>query len=185
MEKSLKIQVPKPCHEDWNTMIADENGKFCGSCAKSVIDFTKMKAPEIQEYFIRNQGRKICGRFNNGQLESVRISVPAQVLFSQTQFHKMFLLALFIAMGTTLFSCSNGNGDKQAIDSVEVVNDVQTATHTLGAPMPPKNDTLNFVAPPPPPKLFKNPKVAINGEVEIVPLPKTTITGDVAIDTIN
>ena len=185
MKKSLKIQVPKPCHEDWNAMRLNENGRFCDSCAKSVIDFTKMKAPEIQEYFIRNQGKKICGRFNNEQLESIKIAVPAQVLYSQTQFHKMFLLALFVAMGTTLFSCSNRNGDKQAIDSIEVVNDNQTATHTLGAPMPPKTDSVNLPDPKPLPNLFKNPKAVTNGEVKLIPPPPTTITGDVAIDTIN
>jgi hypothetical protein len=34
----------------------------------------------------------------------------------------MFLLALFITMGTTLFSCADKNGNKK-IDKIEVVND--------------------------------------------------------------
>jgi hypothetical protein len=38
----------------------------------------------------------------------------------------MFLLALFIAMGTTLFSCSDKDGNKNRIDKIEIVdNNVQ------------------------------------------------------------
>ncbi len=33
----------------------------------------------------------------------------------------MFLLALFVVMGTSLFSCATVNGDKQKIEKVEVV----------------------------------------------------------------
>lgn len=121
MEIKHKITIPEPCHEDWNQMTPDQTGRFCNSCAKSVIDFTKMKAPEIQQYFIQNQGKKICGRFNNEQLDSVIIQIPRDILFSQVQFYKIFMLALLISM-PGLVSCQNSNGTKQKIDKVEVVD---------------------------------------------------------------
>ncbi|MDN3676018.1 hypothetical protein QWY90_15130 [Flavobacterium paronense] len=139
METNYKITVPKPCHEDWDKMTPDQTGRFCNSCVKSVVDFSDMKATEIQEYFIRNQGQKICGRFKTEQLDSVIIQIPRDVLFSQVQFHKIFMLALLVSMGTTLFSCQNSNGDKQKIDGVEVTDSTYTTTGVIL----PKKDTIN------------------------------------------
>ena len=47
---------PKPClsyvcSEDWNNMKPCEQGRFCGSCQKTVVDFTEKSDAEIQEMF--------------------------------------------------------------------------------------------------------------------------------------
>ncbi|MFC0781095.1 energy transducer TonB [Flavobacterium sp. HJSW_4] len=123
MERKHKITIPEPCHQDWDKMTPNENGRFCLSCSKTVIDFTSMLPEEIQHYFIQNQNEKICGRFKKSQLDSITIQIPDRVLYSQTHYHKMFLLALFIAMGTTLFSCADNEGNKVNIDKIEVVTD--------------------------------------------------------------
>ena len=91
------------------------------SCSKTVVDFTLMSPEEIQQYIITNQGHKMCGRFKKSQLDSITIQIPSKVLYTQTHFHKMFLLALFIAMGTTLFSCQNKEGNKQKIEKIEII----------------------------------------------------------------
>ncbi|WP_427872009.1 hypothetical protein [Flavobacterium sp. MMS24-S5] len=109
-------------------MTPDETGRFCRVCNKSVIDFTSKLPEEIQHFFLQNQDQKICGRFKNSQLDSVSIQIPSQILFSQTQYHKMFLLALFVTMGTSLFSCSSVNGNKQKIQMIEVVNQQKTSS---------------------------------------------------------
>jgi hypothetical protein len=121
MERKHKITIPEPCHENWDEMTPNENGRFCMSCSKTVIDFTTMLPQEIQHFFIQNQNKKICGRFKKSQLDSITIQIPSQVLYTQTHYHKIFLLALFIAMGTTLFSCADKDGNKQKIDSVEII----------------------------------------------------------------
>ncbi|MBF4506756.1 energy transducer TonB [Flavobacterium sp. JLP] len=123
MERKFKITIPEPCHENWDKMTPNENGRFCLSCAKTVIDFTEMLPQEVQHFFIQNQNNKICGRFKKSQLDSIIIQIPSQVLHTQTHYHKMFLLALFIAMGTTLFSCQDKDGNKQKIDKIEVIED--------------------------------------------------------------
>lgn len=156
MEAKYKLTIPKPCHEDWNIMTPNSIGRFCGSCEKNVVDFTTMNPKEIQNYFVSNQGKNICGRFSNQQLDSVIIQIPNQILYFQTSFHKMFLLALLISMGTTLFSCVDKNGNKQKIDGVEVVSDSVRNDGFLVGETPIIEDTLshnhNTLVPPPPPK---------------------------------
>ncbi|MGQ7946246.1 hypothetical protein [Flavobacterium sp. WC2509] len=168
MERKYKITIPEPCHEDWNKMTPKDNGKFCGNCSKNVVDFTNMFPDEIQSYF--QQHNNICGRFKNSQLDSLTIQIPNRVLYSQRHYHKMFLLALFIAMGTTLFSCSDKNGNKQKIDKIEVVEDTSEIKNiTVGAPLPPKQNSKNTLLSPPPSSKanqvkFVKPKTISSGE---------------------
>jgi len=122
MDKKYRISIPEPCQENWDKMTPKDNGRFCMNCSKTVVDFTTMLTYEIQHYFIQNQNASICGRFKKSQLDSVIIQIPNRVLYSQTHYHKIFLLALFIAMGTTLFSCADKDGNKKKIDKIEVVD---------------------------------------------------------------
>jgi hypothetical protein len=67
MKQSLHLQVPVPCHEDWNKMNPVQKGRFCASCAKQVVDFTLMSDAEILSHLQRSKGNT-CGRFSNDQL---------------------------------------------------------------------------------------------------------------------
>jgi hypothetical protein len=69
-KKQIKLAIPTPCHEDWNTMTATESGKFCASCQKTVIDFSRMSDAEIIHYFSDFKG-ETCGRLTDKQLNSV------------------------------------------------------------------------------------------------------------------
>jgi hypothetical protein len=60
-KKQIKLSIPTPCHEDWNTMTATQSGKFCASCQKTVVDFSRMSDAEIMRYFADFQG-DTCGR---------------------------------------------------------------------------------------------------------------------------
>ncbi|MBS7252800.1 hypothetical protein [Flavobacterium branchiicola] len=140
MERNLKITIPEPCHENWDKMTPKDNGRFCLSCTKTVVDFTTMLPEEIQQYFISN--KNICGRFKNDQLNQINIQIPYQILYKQTHYRKMFLLALFIAMGTTLFSCQDKDGNKQKIDTVEVVEDFEPEQRATTGIMVMRTDPL-------------------------------------------
>ena len=68
MPKSLQIQLPKPCHEDWDKMNPVEQGRFCNSCQKAVVDFTGMSDAQLVAFFKKPSTGSICGRFDNDQL---------------------------------------------------------------------------------------------------------------------
>jgi hypothetical protein len=147
MERKHKITIPEPCHENWDEMTPNENGRFCMSCSKTVVDFTSMLPEEIQHFFIQNKNEKICGRFRKSQLDTISIQIPSQVLYTQTHYHKMFLLALFIVMGTTLFSCQDKDGNKKKIDQIEVVDDTDknqdNKPKQIPPPLPPPEKKAN------------------------------------------
>ena len=153
MERKYKLTIPEPCTENWDKMTPNESGRFCLSCSKTVIDFTSMLPDEVQHFFIQNQNQNICGRFKNSQLDTINIQIPSRILHNQTYYHKMFLLALFISMGTTLFSCQDKNGNKRKIDKVEIVTHDTLVQHTTVGETISKNKKSNgaFLPPPPPP----------------------------------
>ena len=95
--KNIKIHIPEPCHEDWNTMLPSQKGKFCLSCKKEVTDFTKYSTEEIIHYFEKNLHKKICGRFVSDQLaKTYTIKIAADY---QWTFQKLFLFSFFIVFG--------------------------------------------------------------------------------------
>ncbi|MFL9835247.1 hypothetical protein [Chryseobacterium terrae] len=65
----MKITIPKPCHENWETMTLQEKGRFCGVCSKTVRDFTKNSDDEILDYFSDSSSENVCGNFYRSQLE--------------------------------------------------------------------------------------------------------------------
>ncbi|MFD1603739.1 hypothetical protein ACFSJW_10505 [Flavobacterium artemisiae] len=158
MEIKYKITIPKPCHENWDEMTPRENGRFCMSCSKTVVDFSTMNPEEIRHYFTEHQNEKICGRFKKSQLDTITIQIPDRILYAQTQYYKMFLLALFISMGTTLFSCSDKNGNKKKIDKIEIVEnkkleerivEKELSKDSIPIPVLPKSIPVKFVKPRP------------------------------------
>ena len=68
MREKLQLHIPEPCHEDWNQMTPVEQGSFCTSCQKNVVDFTRKDDEEIFDFF-KNYSDNTCGRFSNDQLQ--------------------------------------------------------------------------------------------------------------------
>jgi len=66
----MQITIPEPCHESWDKMTQAEKGKFCGSCQKVVVDFSKMSDAELIAYFKKPKD-SVCGRFKEDQLNRV------------------------------------------------------------------------------------------------------------------
>jgi hypothetical protein len=67
MKKKMHLSIPEPCHEDWQNMTPQEQGRFCGSCRKTVVDFSNMSDTEVLNYFTKASGR-VCGRFEKKQV---------------------------------------------------------------------------------------------------------------------
>lgn len=114
--KKMRISIENPCHEDWQTMTPETQGRFCGACEKTVVDFTTMSDAEILQYFSKPSVEKTCGRFRAEQLSesgtskpnipSERNWVPATSSKpSKALLHFAYLLV--IVMGVGLSSCNN------------------------------------------------------------------------------
>ena len=69
MSKKFQLQIPEPCHEDWNKMTPVDKGRYCDSCQKSVVDFTGMSDTQLVAFFKKPSTGSVCGRFHNEQLE--------------------------------------------------------------------------------------------------------------------
>ena len=111
MNTSFNITIPKPCHEDWNKMTPDQKGAFCGSCQKSVYDFTKKTDEEVGLILAANEGKKICGRFNSTQLNTpIDLNIPIYDLPKNISPLRAFAMAALLVFGTILFSCEGMEG---------------------------------------------------------------------------
>jgi len=100
----MKIQINKPCHEDWSKMTAEAQGKFCNVCEKSVVDFSGMSDAEILYYFSKPKSEKVCGRFNVEQLERPLSNPIPKVASPSTQLLQ-FAYVLVVVLGVGLSSC--------------------------------------------------------------------------------
>ena len=49
--QQLQLSIPEPCHQTWREMTPTQQGRFCNSCAKEVIDFSTMTDTEVLNYF--------------------------------------------------------------------------------------------------------------------------------------
>lgn len=126
----MKISIPEPCNENWGAMTPNEQGRFCQSCQKTVVDFTNWSTTDIQNYFTRHYGQKVCGRFKNEQLTQIDIQIPTQ-LFSYIPASRKFALALLIVFGTTLFSCTDNSGNSATIGKIEVIDSTKVNNDSL------------------------------------------------------
>src|SRR4026208_353323 len=77
MPNKFQIQLPKPCHENWDNMSPVEQGRFCNSCQKAVVDFTGMSDTQLVAFFKKSSTGSLCGRFDSDQIER-DISIPGK-----------------------------------------------------------------------------------------------------------
>ncbi|MFL5807883.1 MAG: hypothetical protein ACJ749_00100, partial [Flavisolibacter sp.] len=103
--KKLNLAIPKPCHENWDGMSPSEKGKFCGSCQKTVIDFTSMNDRQLAEFF-KKPKTGVCGRFFNDQLHR-EIIIPKK----RIAWFKYFFQITWPAFVLVLKGC----GDRTAV----------------------------------------------------------------------
>lgn len=63
-----KLEIPKPCHADWNSMSATNQGKFCASCKKAVINFELLTNAQILSKI--SSSTSVCGRLSKNQINT-------------------------------------------------------------------------------------------------------------------
>lgn len=121
------IIIPEPCHENWDAMQPDATGKFCKACNKSVVDFSTKTDAQIHDLLIEYKNQKVCGHFKTTQLNRpLHINVRLSDLPRQVSATRAFAIAVFLAFGTLLFSCTTTEGKK--IDEITVTSIPQDDT---------------------------------------------------------
>jgi hypothetical protein len=84
-------------------MIPSGKGRHCMACSTTVTDFSVMTDEEVQNYFIEYQHEKICGRFNNTQLQRIVIDLPAKILLQNMPVWRKILVASLLIFGASIF----------------------------------------------------------------------------------
>ena len=76
-------------------MSPQEQGRFCGSCCKTVVDFSMMTDKEMVDY-ISKAAHHVCGRFSNDQLNKPLPVTNNKKRYSFTYLWNVLLATLLI-----------------------------------------------------------------------------------------
>ncbi len=95
-KKGLQIKIAEPCHENWAAMSPNEKGRFCDSCQKTVVDFTRMSDSAIFR-FMETTTASVCGRMTNDQQNRTYHALATQ---SATPSFSLRALVLGTALST-------------------------------------------------------------------------------------
>jgi hypothetical protein len=179
--KSFSIHIQEPCHENWDAMTPNEKGKFCGACAKTVVDFTNYSDEEIIGYFKKDKGNT-CGRFTHNQLQQTYI--PKHV-YRGYFIKPLAAVALPLVL---LTSCNDENVGKAALSKLAVdnianviaqVNNVLNAPNVklaVAKPMSPIGCSFTCVV--------SDPMPMVKGYTVAMPFPNVqpTLMGDIVLE---
>ena len=94
----VKITIENPCGEDVSQMEPTQRGRFCGSCERDLVDFTKLNDREIQKVIHQTNG-DVCGWFRPDQLDRQMVELP--VASSPAFFKYAASVLLTMAIGNT------------------------------------------------------------------------------------
>lgn len=110
----MKLYMPKPCHEDWEEMLPEEQGRLCLICNRTVVDFINWEPDAIKDYIIQRRGERVCGRFTVDQLDitekAEELNWPALIRLSGLSFLKKVAAVIVVVFGVAVSSCNNKTG---------------------------------------------------------------------------
>jgi hypothetical protein len=75
--RSQDIEIPEPCHAEWDAMRPEEKGRFCLDCRKTVHDLSAMTKPEAQDFLHRTACADICVSFEHHEDGTLLFREPA------------------------------------------------------------------------------------------------------------
>lgn len=161
-----KIHIPEPCSEDWNKMEIGLRSRFCQSCTKDVMDFTKMSREEILKYLLENRSKQVCGHVLPSQLDFTTSDYITSINTLTTTHKNTNLSFYLLALGTMIIAGYNTNTNAQTPPPSDTISIVKMANDSLKSnpkvcDKGPKNTTL--------PPSSKVGKLMIEGEIMIEP----------------
>lgn len=135
----IQISIPQPCHEDWNKMTPEEQGRFCSRCQKCVIDFTSYTDRQLHSYFTEHNSEHICGRYYAFQLNRAIfpaaqpsnlfskyfIALGLSVVFADILPQQLFAKTPFSYEAPYFFSDKEGKSDTLTIKGTVIDNGME------------------------------------------------------------
>lgn len=112
------LEIKEPCHESWEKMSPTDKGKFCSSCEKEVIDFTKINDRDILSV-LKNAERNVCGRIQKERLNNSIETENSKSTFKNVK----QLAASFLLLNFVLDSSKELKG--QNVSDTIVINDTR------------------------------------------------------------
>ncbi len=58
------VTIPSPCNTDWNSMIGNDQVRFCGHCSLDVHNLSQMTRKQAERLVARSNGR-LCVRYHH------------------------------------------------------------------------------------------------------------------------
>jgi len=107
-------------------MIPETTGRFCGSCEKSVVDFTNMSDFSIVNYLENHKHEKVCGRFTKPQLD--RVYQLNQPVFAPT----FDLRAVVLGLALTTFCAVHSFSQTDSIPRITLDSTFNHLPLTMG-----------------------------------------------------
>jgi hypothetical protein len=96
-EKQTIIKIGHSCGANWQNMSPTEQGRFCNSCNKEVVDFTHFSDKRLIDY-LENNKTSVCGKVNNHQLNRTLISPATYRLPQFSKIYKFLASILFASI---------------------------------------------------------------------------------------
>lgn len=134
------MKIKNICAENYSAMKRNKEGRFCDLCSKTVVDFTKMNASEIQNYLALSKG-EVCGRFKSLQLNQKngfeKVIYNLREWASGFTFSPLRMASLTLISGiTALTSSCMGAVDRsyQEANNKEVPKDTLSSKQTQSKP---------------------------------------------------
>src|SRR5687767_14690399 len=75
---SLTLQLNMPCNENWNDMEPTEQGRFCNTCQKPVVNFVDLTDQQILNYFLEHPF-PVCGRMLTSQRDHTFVHSSSKI----------------------------------------------------------------------------------------------------------
>lgn len=95
MKPTIRLSIATPCTESWDQMTPQTEGRFCGTCQKTVVDFTAMDDQELLQWFATRQG-PVCGRLRQDQLDH-NIAAPPEHAINRWRYWNYLIAGLLFS----------------------------------------------------------------------------------------
>lgn len=109
-----EIEIPQPCHEDWDAMSLLQRGRHCDACRQTVHDLSSMTEREAKK--LLSSGEDVCISFHEDDNGSIKFR-PAPVV-PLTALTRRLPQVAAAGLSLALAACAP-HGDAPSLDAMQ------------------------------------------------------------------